>query len=69
MDVPQIIRALGGPAKIAAQIGVPPNTVAYWAQRDSIPAKRWVAITKADGAAQAGVTMDLLASLAAEPAQ
>lgn len=70
MDASQIIQALGGPAKIAAQIGVPPNTVAYWRHRNSIPANRWLAITRVDGAADAGVTAEALAAaFAAQPEQ
>ena len=62
MDASEIIKALGGPTKIATQLGLPPNTVTYWRHRNSIPANRWMAIIRLDGAADAGVTIEALAA-------
>lgn len=68
MDVQRIISALGGPANIAAHTGIPANTVAYWKQRRSIPATRWLALTAMQGAAEMGVTVEALAAAHADPA-
>lgn len=44
MDASEIIRALGGPSKLAARLSLPGNTVAYWGHRNRIPAERWLEI-------------------------
>lgn len=44
MDASDLIRAMGGPAKLAAALGVPANTVAYWSHRNKIPADRWLEV-------------------------
>ena len=69
MDASDIIKALGGAAKVAAHLGIPANTVTYWRHRNSIPANRWLALTRIDGAAAAGVTIEALAAHASETAQ
>ena len=70
MDAPYIIKALGGPAKIAGQLGIPANTVAYWRHRNSIPSNRWLAVSGLEGAREAGVTpATLAAAFAAQPSE
>lgn len=44
MDAAQLIKDLGGPAKLAAALGAPANTIAYWGHRNKIPADRWLEV-------------------------
>ena len=51
MDVPAIIRKLGGPAAVARELGLPGNgvgarTVRAWSFRRSIPGDRFSALAR-----------------------
>jgi hypothetical protein len=67
MNASDIIQSLGGAARVAAHLGIPANTVTYWRHRNSIPASRWLALTRMDGAAEAGITIEALAARVSEP--
>jgi len=50
---------------LATAIGAKPSTVSHWWQRNFVPPEWWCGILKTRKAREAGVTADLLASLAA----
>lgn len=39
MDTRSLIKALGGPSKVAVRLGQQVSTVSMWSARDSIPAE------------------------------
>lgn len=51
---------------LGAEIGLPPNSVSKWWQRDSIPAEWWTALLGLERARNACLTADLLADLASK---
>lgn len=61
-----IIAKLGGPKPVADWLGIStPNTVTYWGRAQegrSIPSRHWARLVTMPGAADAGITTDLLAA-------
>jgi hypothetical protein len=39
--IPQIIEQLGGPSRLAREMGLPVATVSAWKHRSRIPARHW----------------------------
>jgi hypothetical protein len=62
--VAEIIETLG--AAIAAGTGISNLTLAVWKHRGRIPAEHWLAIVSLPEAVERGVTLHLLATLAAQ---
>lgn len=65
-----IIRALGGPSKVAAALGISnPSTVAKWCARESIPGRYWWRMAAhAESCAVPNITVDAIAASHAERA-
>lgn len=62
MQHSDIIKALGGAAHLARQIGDKPNTVFYWTRPGrGIPSDRWLQICQLPEAAALGITLKTLA--------
>lgn len=60
MNAASIIKALGGPTKVAATVGSSRSAVSNW-PKDGIPAKFWVPLLNAAEAANIeGVTLEAL---------
>jgi hypothetical protein len=59
----EIIKALGGPQRIASELGIASaNTVAYWARDGrSIPSRWWPDLVRMSAAIEAGITVETLA--------
>jgi hypothetical protein len=67
-SVSEILETLGGSTAVAAALDLPFTTVASWKARSSIPVPYWKPL--AEAARQRGVrglTVDVLAELAAKP--
>lgn len=61
-----VIDAWPSPAEFAADVGVPLNNARVWKHRDSIPARYWPQVVAgAEARGLVGITLDLLAKLAA----
>ncbi len=61
MDAAQIVRALGGPTKLAALIQISRSAVSNW-PNDGIPARHWPRIVRAAAQNEATrhITLDVL---------
>ena len=53
LDIPNLIAALGGPTKLAAECGVQPSAVSNWGARGSIPGEHRLKVWRM--ATEAGV--------------
>lgn len=63
-----IIVAFGGYAKVAEALGVPAGTVSSWKSRNGIPPQYWAKlVAEASSRAIQGVTLEMLAAIAARP--
>lgn len=63
-----VVALWGSPDALAADIGASVAAARKWPQRDNIPAEWWLPILETDVARKAGLTAEMLASLAARPA-